>query len=162
MYIPKINVDAPVVTDMRSYDPGAVQSALQRGVVQYGVTANPGQKGNVVMAGHSSGQLWAPGEYKFVFTMLDKLVRDDRIIVDYKGTRYIYRVDSTRVVPPTDLTVLQQTEEPQLTLITCTPVGTNKNRLIVTARQVSPAPDTATPLQPEQLRGDAPMTTLPN
>jgi LPXTG-site transpeptidase (sortase) family protein len=146
LYIPKISLTAPMVTDEKSYEPGKVQLALRRGVVQYGgASADPGQKGNTVIVGHSSGQLWAPGDYKFVFTLLNKLANDDRIFIDFKGTRYIYRVSGTKVVPPTDLSVLQPTDQPQLTLITCTPVGTSKNRLVVVARQVSPKPETAAP-----------------
>lgn len=144
--IPKINVTAPMVTNEKSYDNGRVQKALERGVVQYGAaSADPGQVGNLVVVGHSSGQPWTPGNYKFVFTLLEKIGLNDRIFIDYKGTRYIYRVTSTKVVPPTDLSVLRPTDEPQLTLITCTPVGTSRDRFIVTARQVSPDPKTATP-----------------
>lgn len=162
LYIPKISLSAPMVTDEKSYDSGKVQLALRRGVVQYGeASADPGQKGNTVIVGHSSGQLWAPGDYKFVFTLLNKLVNDDRIFIDYKGTRYIYRVSSTKVVPPTDLSVLQPTDQPQLTLITCTPVGTSKNRLVVLARQVSPKPETAAPAKSGSI---APVTgsAIPN
>ncbi len=150
--ISKINVTAPVVYDEKSYDEDKVQLALRRGVVHYGTTALPGQAGNIVMLGHSSGQLWAPGDYKFVFTLLDKVQQGDRIFVDYKGTRYIYRVTSTIVVNPSDVSVVQPTPQPQLTLITCTPVGTSKQRLVVRAAQISPRPETAAPLTPEQLR----------
>ncbi len=143
IYIPMINVSAPIVTDVKSYDSAAVQLGLRRGPLQYGSSVDPGHKGNLVIVGHSSGQLWAPGGYKFVFTLLDKMALNDRILVDYKGNRYIYRVSETKVVPPTDLSVVQPTTEPQLTLITCTPVGTSKNRRVIIARQVSPKPSTA-------------------
>lgn len=146
--IPKLNIDAPIVVDEKSYDNSKAAVALRRGVLQYGVSANPGQIGNVVILGHSSGQLWAPGDYKFVFTLLDKLGRNDQIFVDFEGTRYIYRVTDTQIVPPTDLNVLQNSATPTLTLITCTPVGTAKNRLIVNAKQVVPNPSTSTPLDP--------------
>jgi LPXTG-site transpeptidase (sortase) family protein len=162
IFIPKINVSAPVITDTKTYDQGPVQLALRRGVVQYGTaSASPGQKGNTVLIGHSSGQLWAPGDYKFVFTMLDKLVNDDRILVDYKGTRYIYRVSESKVVPPTDLSVLRASDTPELTLITCTPVGSSKNRLVITARQISPKPETATAMSADQAR-PAIGITIPN
>ncbi|MDB5181507.1 MAG: putative sortase [Candidatus Saccharibacteria bacterium] len=149
--IPKINVNAPIVYDETSLNEGKVQLALRRGVVHYGNTALPGQAGNMVVLGHSSGQAWAPGDYKFVFTMLDKMEVGDRITLDYKGTRYIYRVSEKRVVPPTDLTVVKHTDDPRLTLITCTPVGTNKNRLVISAAQISPKPSTATPISPEDV-----------
>lgn len=146
LYIPTINVSAPIVTDTKTYNQPQVQLALRRGVVQYGYSADPGQKGNIVIVGHSSGLLWAPGNYKFVFTLLNKVAKNDRIFIDFKGQRYIYRVDSTEVIAPTNISVLQPTDQPRLTLITCTPVGTSKNRLVVFARQVSPNPATATPV----------------
>jgi len=154
--IPKINLSAPIIIDEKSYEEDKVQLALRNGVVQYGTSANPGQKGNTVIVGHSSGQLWAPGDYKFVFTLLDKLVKNDRILIDYKGVQYVYRVEDSKVVIPSNVSVVQPTDDPRLTLITCTPVGTNKNRLVITARQVSPKPETATPLSPEQMK---PITT---
>jgi sortase A len=146
IYIPSINVDAPIVIDEQSTQESKVQLALRRGVLHYGATATPGEKGNIVLLGHSSGAIWTPGGYKFVFTMLDKLRPNDKIIVDYAGTRYIFKVMDTKVIAPTDLSVLQPTDEPQLTLITCTPVGTSKKRLVVQARQISPRADTAKPV----------------
>lgn len=152
LYVPKIGITAPVVYDEPSYLENKVQKALERGVVHYGTTAVPGQAGNIVMLGHSSGQAWAPGDYKFVFTMLDKLQTGDRIILDYKGTRYIFRVSGAKVVEPSDLSVVQPTKKPQLTLITCTPVGTDKQRLVVTAEQVSPKPETAAPIADKDVK----------
>jgi LPXTG-site transpeptidase (sortase) family protein len=152
LLIPKINVDAPIVYDEPSFADWKVQTALRRGPVHFGTTALPGQAGNMVVVGHSSGVAWAPGDYKFVFTLLDKLTVGDRILLDYKGTRYIYKVSETKVVKPSDLSVVQSTTKPQLTLITCTPVGTSTNRLVVIAKQVSPKPETATPINSEDVK----------
>lgn len=161
LYIPSINVSTPIVTTEKSYDNAKVQLALRDGVVQFGASADPGQKGNIVIVGHSSGQAWAPGDYKFIFTLLEKIQLRDRIFLDFKGQRYIFRVEGMRTVAPTDLTVLQHGDEPQLTLITCTPVGTAKNRFVVTARQVSPDPAGAAPLTAEQTR-TIPGMVIPN
>ncbi len=150
--IPKINVNAPVIYDEKSYDDDKILVALRSGVVHYGTTAMPGQAGNIVVVGHSSGQPWAPGDYKFVFTMLDKLVTGDRIILDYEGTRYIFKVTGSKVVKPTEMSVTNPTDQPQLTLITCTPVGTMRDRLVITARQVSPNPATATKVDPKAIK----------
>lgn len=152
LQIPSLSVNAPVVYDETSYNESKIQLALRRGVVHYGTTALPGQAGNIVILGHSSGQLWAPGDYKFVFTHLDKVKDNDRIIIDYKGTRYIYRVIGREIVEPTDLSVTQPSREPKLTLITCTPVGTNKNRLVITAKQVIPDPKSATAVPVQQIK----------
>ena len=138
--IPKINVFSPVVYET-SVTEGNVQKALESGVVHYGNTPLPGQSGNSVLFGHSSNDWWEPGNYKFIFGLLDKLVPGDRFSIDYQSQRYIYEVTSTKVVPPTDVSVLNPSEVPTMTLITCTPPGTSLKRLIVTAKQVDPAPD---------------------
>lgn len=140
--IPLLGVTAPIIFEpsVRESD---IQGSLKKGVIHYANTAYPGQKGNVVIFGHSSGALWTTGDYKFIFTRLNALKTDDFITVSYKGVRYTYKVTDSKVIPPTDFSVVQPTSTPQLTLITCTPVGTNKNRLVVYAHQISPEPTTA-------------------
>ena len=137
--VPAIGVEAPIVFEP-SFAEWKVQVALRSGVVHYGTTAKPGENGNVVILGHSSGQAWAPGNYKFVFTLLSKLQKDDVIYVDYNGTRYTYKVTGSVVVNPNDASQIQPTAKPTLSLVTCTPVGTSLSRLIVHAEQISPAP----------------------
>ena len=145
LVIPKINVNAPLILEP-SYSEQKVQLALRDGVVLYGQTAKPGQIGNSVILGHSSGQIWAPGKYKYVFTLLDKVKQNDQITIDYKGTRYIYSVTNSEIITPTNLSILNQNSStPNLTLVTCVPVGTSKYRLVVHAVQISPKPVANTP-----------------
>jgi LPXTG-site transpeptidase (sortase) family protein len=135
--IPALNVDAPINFDNGTAE-WQIQIALRSGVVHYDTSSMPGKTGNVVIFGHSSGQPWAPGDYKFVFTLLDKLKVGDKIYLDYLGTRYTYEMKSSVVVTPSDVGVLKSGNDHELTLITCTPVGTSKNRLVVHAEQISP------------------------
>ncbi len=135
--INSINVKAPIIFESQNNE-GVFLQDLQNGVVHYPDTAIPGQEGNVAIFGHSSGQWWAPGNYKFVFTLLDKVKIGDKIFIDYHGTRYIYRVYDSFVVAPTNLSVLNQSSNHMLTLITCTPVGTSAKRLIIRAQQYVP------------------------
>lgn len=147
--IPKINVRAPVVFAASNAE-ADIQKDLEGGVVHYANTALPGTRGNSVIFGHSSNDWWEPGNYKFVFVLLDKLVVGDTYTVNYNSRQYLYRVEEVKVVDPTDLSVLGQTPDAQMTLITCTPPGTSWKRLIVRAKQVSPAPEPAQPLSAEQ------------
>jgi LPXTG-site transpeptidase (sortase) family protein len=142
--IPKINVNAPIeyISSVQEND---ILTALESGVVHYANTALPGQPGNVAIFGHSSNDWWEPGNYKFVFVLLDKLSPGDIIYIDYQGTRYAYQVQSSTVVDPTDVAVLNPTPTPTLTLITCSPPGTSLRRLVVTAKQITPTPSSATP-----------------
>ncbi|MEK7171179.1 MAG: class D sortase [Patescibacteria group bacterium] len=128
--ISKIGVQAPVFYDTKFAD---IITQLRNGVVRYEGTADPGQIGNVVIVGHSSDFPWSTGSYKTIFALLDKLTLGDEIILPHGINRYIYKVTSTKVVRPTDLSVLDRTSTPTLTLITCYPVGTTLKRLVIQA-----------------------------
>ena len=69
--------------------------------------------------------------------LLHDVVVGDKIVVYYKQDKYLYEVDEIKIVLPEDVSVLKQTPQNKLTLITCTPVGTNLKRLIVTAVPVA-------------------------
>ena len=143
LVIPKINVDVPVDYGV-STDYAAQMSAMTRGLAYFGIpgaSSKPGQVGNTPIAGHSSNDIIDQGDYKFIFAQLDRLQKGDTIYTNYLGTRYTYIVSRTEVVKPNDINKLvYPTTAPLLTLITCTPVGTALNRLLVTAEQVSPSP----------------------
>ena len=146
LVIPKINVDVPAIYDVGS-DYNSQMDAMQKGVAHFsipGASSHPGEIGNTVLSGHSSNDLFDPGEYKFIFAQLDKLVEGDTIYANYNGKRYTYVVTKKEVVKPTEVNKLvYPTSKPVLTLITCTPLGTSTNRLLVTAEQVSPDPAAA-------------------
>ena len=146
LIIPKINVDVPVNYDTTpDYD--AQMKAMEGGVAWFGIpgaNSKPGQVGNTVLSGHSSNDIIDGGNYKFIFARLDHLQKGDTIYANYNSKRYTYTVTKTEVVKPTDVQALvYKTDKPILTLITCTPLGTSLNRLLVTAEQVSPSPDDA-------------------
>lgn len=152
LIIPKINVDVPV--DYTATPDNASQmDAMNRGVAYFGIpgaNSKPGQVGNVPIAGHSSNDVIDSGNYKFIFARLDALVEGDTIYLNYEGTRYVYTITKKEVVKPSEVNkLIYPTDKPVLTLITCTPLGTALNRLLVTAEQVSPSPTKAQPA-PEQ------------
>jgi sortase A len=139
--IPKINVEIPVVYDEPSIDEGAMQLALERGVVHYATTPNPGELGNAVIFGHSSNNIFNKGKYKFAFVLLSRLETGDLFYLDKDGKRYVYQVFSKKIVDPSDVSVLNKTALPATaTLITCDPPGTSLHRLVVVGKQISPNP----------------------
>lgn len=144
--IPKINVDVPVDYDAGT-DYDSQMAAMKDGLAYFGIPgadSRPGQIGNTPIAGHSSNDVLDTGDYKFIFAKLDKLKKGDTIYANYKGTRYTYTVTKKDVVKPTQVNKLvYKTDKPILTLITCTPLGTSTNRLLVTAEQVNPNPSSA-------------------
>jgi sortase A len=137
--IPKINVEIPVVYDEPSIDEHAIQTALERGVVHYATTPDPGQKGNVVVFGHSSNNILNKGKYKFAFVLLKRLEVGDTFYLTKDHVQYAYRVYQKEIVKPTDVGVMGPKDKPSTaTLITCDPPGTSLNRLIVVGEQISP------------------------
>lgn len=148
--IPKINAEVPVVYDVNSVADADIQKGLERGVVHYYGTAAPGQDGNVVIVGHSSGNIFNAGKYKFAFSLLRAVDPGDTFYLQKDGKRYVYQVYAKQVVKPTDVGVLGPTDKPATaTLITCDPPGLNSNRLVITGQQISPdiASNTAQPAQ---------------
>jgi sortase A len=163
--IPKINVEIPVVYDEPSIDEHRIQAALERGVVHYATTPNPGEKGNAVIFGHSANNILNKGKYKFAFVLLKQLEPNDTFYLQKDGKRYVYKVFDKKIVPPSDVSVLNPTDKiATVTLITCDPPGTNLNRLVVVAEQISPDPNanavsavkTTTQNQPAELPGNSP------
>lgn len=165
--IPKINVEAPVVYDEPSTDEKAIQNALERGVVHYAITPNPGELGNAVIVGHSSSNILNNGRFKFAFLLLKSLENGDTFIVQKDGKRYVYKVYNKYVTSPKDVSVLNPPDPSHkaiMTLITCDPPGLSTNRLIIQADQIYPNPSTnkessATPSsasEPKELPSNAP------
>lgn len=82
--IPKIGVRVPLVF-IETNNEVEVLRALRDGVVHYYGTAYPGEVGNSVFFGHSSNDWWEPGNYKFVFVLLEKLVPGDQYEIHYNS-----------------------------------------------------------------------------
>ncbi|MCC7356277.1 MAG: sortase [Candidatus Doudnabacteria bacterium] len=136
--IPSLNIEAPIqfITETNETE---FQKALAHGVVHYPNTALAGQPGNMYVFGHSSDLPWSKGEYKTVFALLPQIKSDAEIFVsDDKGKEYKYKVLSTKVVAPTDLSVLDQQENKRklLSVQTSYPVGTALKRFVVIAELV--------------------------
>jgi LPXTG-site transpeptidase (sortase) family protein len=107
---------------------GDSDSILRLAVGHIPGTAMPGQSGNMVLAGHRDT----------FFRALRNVRVGDRIVIEGPDGSYNYKVDSTSIVPPTDLSVLRHSGNRELTLITCYPfswVGSAPDRFIVRASQ---------------------------
>ncbi len=146
LIIPKINVDVPVIYGVGN-DYKSLMSAMSKGVAHFsipGASSVPGELGNVVLSGHSSNDLFDTGDYKFIFAQLEKMKKGDNFYINFNSTRYTYVIVTKKVVQPTDVkALLGYDNKPYVTLITCTPLGTALNRLLVIAEQVSPDPSKA-------------------
>lgn len=164
--VPKINIQIPVNFTATSVNEAVIQDGLKSGVVHYPSTVLPGQNGNGAYFGHSSGNIFNNGKYKFAFTLLHDLNTGDLFYINYSGKTYAYRIFDRQVVPPTAVGVIHDTRGKQATatLITCDPPGLSTNRLVLWGEQISPNPagntaapeQTATTTAPEELTGNGP------
>ncbi len=120
--IPSIGVDA-VVVELQGLDD--IEN-LKKGPGHVPGTAYPGQEGNAVISGHRT-------TYGAPFNRLDDLGPGDAVLLHTASETFIYRVSETLVVQPTDLSVLDQSGPPRLTLTSCHPEFRASQRLVVVA-----------------------------
>jgi sortase A len=122
--IPKIHLEVPVYNDTEDL-------TLDRGVGRILGTAQVGQAGNLGIAGHRDG----------FFRGLKDLAQNDTIELDRVGQSDTYTVASIEIVSPDDVSVLDSTPEPSMTLVTCFPfyfVGSAPQRYVVHAYLTGP------------------------
>ena len=121
LVIDKIGVSMPLVESRN-------ESALLYGAWRSPKTSTPDKGGNTVIFGHRYLNL--PPSKNTLFR-LNEIKIGDIFEVVWKEETYYYRVTEKFVVEPTQLEVLEETEVSTVTLITCTPLFTTNQRLIV-------------------------------
>jgi len=122
LIVPSMGVDADVIMSN-------TEDALKKGLWHIPGSATPGTNGNIVIAAHR--WLYKPPSNK-TFYLIDKVSVGDPIYYDYEGIRYTYRVTETEIVQPDDVGILSQSEN-KLTLFTCHPLFSTKQRIVITA-----------------------------
>ena len=133
--ITEIDVNAPVVKDVTTVNQNEYMDALKNGVAHARGTALPGHNGNMFIFAHSSLNFWQLGKYATVFNLLDKLEPGDSIIFYYEGKPYVYEVFQKKLVSGWDTRPFaDEYDVPVVTLVTCYPPGTTKDRLIIKAK----------------------------
>jgi len=119
LVIPDIDIDVPVVE-------GVDWEQLKKGAGHLIGSANPGERGNLFLAGHND-------IYGEIFRKLEQLTIGDEVIV-YSGQQpFRYIVRAARIVEPDDVSVMYATSTPVLTLLTCYPYMIDSHRLVVIA-----------------------------
>jgi sortase A len=115
--LPKVNIEVPVFE-------GTDELVLNRGVGLIVGTALPGRPGNVGIAGHRDG----------FFRGLKDVAIGDSLTLTTATEMATYVVERIMIVSPSDVSVLGETSEPSVTLVTCYPfyfVGHAPQRYIV-------------------------------
>lgn len=135
--IEKINANAKIVENVNPGNEKEYTKALSLGVAEAAGSTKPGENGNLFIFSHSADAPWNIVRFNAVFYLLRELVPGDKVILFYQGRRYDYIVFDKSTTNPKDLTFLSNRyDQPVLTLQTCDPPGTLKNRLIVRAKLI--------------------------
>jgi sortase A len=122
--IPAIKVDSRIF-------PGDNWEQLRKGVGQHLGTPDPGEPGNLVLAGHND-------IYGEVFKDLDRLKPGDTIHIFTITHQYVYVVTGTQIVEPTQVEVMAPANNSIVTLISCYPYLVDNKRIVVKATLQNP------------------------
>jgi LPXTG-site transpeptidase (sortase) family protein len=126
LVIPRMELDEPIIV-------GDDPKNIHLGVWHRPHTGDPISGGNTVLVGH---RFLYYGVKSGVFYSLDMLQKGDRFEVWWDKKEYIYQVTDTSVVDPTASAIENPTDKPTITLYTCTPLWTAKQRLVVKANLI--------------------------
>lgn len=110
---------------------GVGADILKYAVGHFAGTPMPGVKGNFCVAGHRSYS------YNQYFNRLDELKIGDKIKVTTMVGEFEYTVYESKVVQPEEISVLDNTEDSEITLVTCTPIRVATHRLIIKGKIVN-------------------------
>ena len=144
--IPRIGVEKAVVEGVDVDD-------LKKGPGHYPGTPMPGQPGNAAIAGHRT-------TYGAPFNRVDELEPGDPILVTTRQGRFRYETMETKIVAPSDVFVLDPTPDNRLTLTSCHPKYSARQRIVVIARLVGEAAEAPPPPPTTTTAPGAPPTTL--
>jgi LPXTG-site transpeptidase (sortase) family protein len=131
--IPKIKIEVPLVF-VDSTLPKDFINPLRRGVVHY-PSALPGERGRIIILGHSAPPGWPRINYDWAFSGLNKLENGDEVLIFFNNNQYKYIVrektflNSGQEIP----SFSSDNSESELLLISCWPPGINHKRIVVRA-----------------------------
>lgn len=108
---------------------GTDTASLEKGPGHYPETSFPGQGGTIGIAGHRTTYL-AP------FRHIDSVHRGDRITLEMPYGTFVYRVQATTTVPPTEISIIEDVGYERLVLSACHPLYSAAERYIVFGRLI--------------------------
>jgi sortase A len=120
-------ITIPGVLDTMAFVEGTSRDDLKKGPGHYPGTPLPGTVGNAAIAGHRT-------TYLHPFWGLDKMKPGAVIIVKTLAGTFVYKMTQQLIVKPTEVWVVDNTPDPQLTLTACNPKGSAAERIVIKAR----------------------------
>lgn len=133
--IPKIDVNAKVISNIDPFSREEYLEALSKGVAHAKGTSFPDQKGNTFIFAHSTtDNILDVNRYNAIFYLLGKLERGSLIYLVYKGKNYQYKVSQIKIINVDRVEFIDgNSDDETLTLMTCWPPGTTLKRLLIIA-----------------------------
>jgi sortase A len=125
--IPKIGLVHPM------YE-GVWLTVLDHGPGHWPGSAEPGKRGNTVIAGHRV-------THTHPFLDIDRLVPGDKVIFTMPNGVFSYAVTGTTVVTPDEIAIVYPTKTPTMTLFACHPKHSAAERIVVKGKLVSSRPN---------------------
>jgi sortase A len=104
-------------------------------------TALPGEEGNFALAAHRMG-------HGAAFNKVDHLRKGDELVIETHEGEVVYEVTDSRIVTPDRVDVLEQRAGRTITLVTCHPEWSTRERWIVTGQYEETRSGTETKGQP--------------
>ena len=123
LLIPKIDVNMPLIVSNNI-------DALELGGWIFPKGSHPDKQGNTIIIGH---QFKYRPPINNTFFNLSKVSVGDIFSILWNSKKYTYKVSETKIVDPDDVSVLQNSDKWQVTLITCYPAFSVKQRFVVVA-----------------------------
>lgn len=132
--IPSIGISVPVVFP-KSQDISVIVKDLDKGVVYYPGSVAPGQKGQIVMLGHSAPPGWPKIKHDWVFSDLNDLSEGDKINFHFDNKEYVYLVKNKEILKKGEEIIPDQltNSNNMIVLVSCWPPGKNYQRIAVKA-----------------------------
>ncbi len=109
---------------------GTGTAELRKGPGIYDDVPFPGAPGTTAIAGHRT-------TYAAPFREIDQVRRGDEVVVEMPYGRFTYEVEKTRIVAPTEVSVVKRVSFDRLVLSACHPLYSAAKRIIVFARLVA-------------------------
>lgn len=134
IYIPSIEVKAPIVWDVDDKSESNILENLKHGIVRLPQSGYPDDEKEIILIGHSSGVTGNIGDYDDVFSLISELKNGDLITINYQGEIFNYNMFDRKIIKAKIDYNQFLKDESTLNLVTCWPIGTNFKRLIVIAK----------------------------
>lgn len=133
--IPKIALEKEIIINVDPLNYSEYTEKLKNGIAHAKGTDLPGGEKSSFLFSHSSVSIF--DEYDPDFYLLDKLNKNDQIIVNTPDSVVTYEITDKKIINRTEIEYLTSKEKDEILLMTCWPLGTDLKRLLIQAKKLS-------------------------